>query len=314
VAFGIECPYWVSFFWVAALNGGDGIMERPAVVDAHVHFWDPRELTYPWLNEVAPLQRAFLPSAYREATAPARIDKVMFIECNSLPTQNLAEVALIERMRQQDGRISGIVAYVDLTDTRSRDRTLDLLSIHQLVKGIRHNIQGEPAGFALQRSFVEGVLAVAAAGFTFDLCVTHNQLAETIELVAQCPAVRFALDHCGKPSIRAALVEPWLTHMRALAAFGNVSCKISGLLSEASQPWRPEAVTPYVLRAVDAFGMDRVMFGSDWPVVTLAGRFLDWYDLTWRIAASWTAHEQRRFYHDNAVSFYGLLDNASTTG
>ena len=206
-------------------------MERPAVVDAHVHFWDPEELTYPWLNDVASLQRAFLPSDYRAAAAPARIDKVLFVEGNCSPTQSFEEVALIERLRQRDNRISGIVAYVDLTDERSRGRTLERLSDHAQVKGVRHSIQGAPAGLALQRSFVEGVRAVAAAGFTFDLCVTHDQLADTTELVAQCPAAKFVLDHCGKPPIRDALIEPWRTHLRALAAFDNVCCKISGLLT-----------------------------------------------------------------------------------
>jgi len=287
-------------------------LERPAVLDAHVHFWDPRQLTYPWLNDVAPLQRPFLPPDYGAAAAPAHIDTVIFVECNCSPAQSFDEIALIERLRQQDDRIGGIVAYVDLTDERSRARALEHLSQHAQVKGVRQNIQGNPAGFALQSSFVEGVRAAAAAGYTFDLCVTHDQLPETAELVARCPAARFVLDHCGKPPIREALIEPWRTHLRTLAAFDNVCCKISGLLTEAARPWRADDVTPYVLHVVDAFGIDRVMFGSDWPVLTLAARFRDWYDLTCRLAAPWSASEQRRFFHANAANFYGLQDNATT--
>jgi L-fuconolactonase len=120
------------------------------------------------------------------------------------------------------------------------------------------------------------------------------------------------LDHCGKPPVRQALFEPWRTHIRALAAFDNVCCKISGLLTEAGRPWRADVVSAYIQSAVEAFGMDRVLFGSDWPVVTLAAPFRDWYDLTWSVAASWSTDEQRSFYHDNALRYYGLRDDAST--
>ncbi len=281
-------------------------VDRIAVVDAHVHFWDPNELTYPWLENLPVLRRAFLPAHYCEAVPEVPVEKLVFVECNCLGQQHLAEVALVERLAEHDARISGIVAYVDLTDEPGRAAALERLSDFPRVKGIRDNIQGQPAGFALQPTFVNGVRALAAAGLTFDLCVTHDQLAETAELIAQCSDTKFVLDHGGKPAIRAGSLEPWRSEISAIAGFDNVFCKVSGLLTEAAQPWQAADVTPYVEHVVAAFGTERVLYGSDWPVITLAGDVQDWYQLTRAVTQTWSAAERQRFYHDNAVHFYGL--------
>jgi L-fuconolactonase len=276
-------------------------------VDTHVHFWNPQVLTYPWLEGLTALQRAFLPVDYAEATAGALVERIVFVECNCRPTQNIAEAAYVERLAGEDSRIAAIVAYADLTDVQARDDALETLSRRPLVRGIRHNIQGEPPGFALQPAFIDGVRAVGRSGFTFDLCITHDQLAEASELVAQCPDTRFVLDHCAKPAIRCALVEPWRTEIARLASLENVCCKLSGLLTEAAPDvWEEEDLLPYASHVVEVFGTDRVLYGSDWPVLTLAGEYSDWYRFTQRFTENWTAGERARFYHDNAVQVYGL--------
>jgi L-fuconolactonase len=279
------------------------------LVDAHVHFWDPEELEYPWLDSVPSLRCAALPAAYDAAIAAAPIDRVVVVEGNCQPTQARRELELFERLAATDARIGGIVAFVELTVPEARDRAFELLSGCALAKGVRQNIQGHAAGFCLQPSFIEGVCAAARRGFTFDLCLTHDQLPEVIDLVGRCPNTRFVLDHCAKPAIRDGAFDdslPWASNLARLARFDNVWCKISGLLTEAGPRHPEEDVLVYARYAVDCFGTDRVMYGSDWPVLTLAGDYAGWHRLTRRLTADWPAAEARRFYAENALHVYRL--------
>jgi L-fuconolactonase len=277
------------------------------IVDAHVHFWDPAALHYPWLDEIPPLDRAFLPADYRGATGATPIGQIVFVEANCRPSETHREVALIARLAEEDPRIAGIVAYADLADMKGLRATLDALVRSPRVKGIRHNIQGQPAAFSVQRAFVDGVREVGRRGLSFDLCVTHDQLREVVQLVRQCPQTRFVLDHCGKPPIRAGTAARWREHVAALAAHDNVSCKLSGLLTEAAPEGRThENLVPYADWVMRCFGSERLMYGSDWPVLTLAGSYCDWYRFTQAFTATWSATERDRFYGGNAIRVYRL--------
>jgi len=282
------------------------------IIDSHVHFWDPGGIHYPWLKSVPALDRAFLPSDYAAATDGTAITQLVFVEGNCRPEEAPRELEWVKRLAQVEPRIAGVVAFADLTEglgTRGSglERTLDELASSPKVKGIRQNIQGQPAGFALQPAFVEGVRAVGRRGLTFDLCVTHEQLREVTDLVRRCADTRFVLDHCGKPAIRHGRLEPWRSDIACLAAQENVCCKLSGLLTEAEpQGRRDEDLTPYAASVVECFGTERVLYGSDWPVLTLAGSCGDWYGFTERFTAGWTAAERRRFYADNAIRVYAL--------
>lgn len=266
------------------------------IVDAHVHFWDPTALQYPWLDELPALQRSFLPADY-----PKAVEQCVVIEGNCLPTQSVPEVQFFERLANDDPRIVGIVAFAELTEPAA----LECLTNKPLVKGIRQNIQGQPSGFALRRAFAEGVREVGARGWTFDLCITHDQLSEAIALVERCPDTQFVLDHCAKPAIRTAARDPWRRDLARLAAHENVCCKISGLLTEADLAhWNDDDLLPYATHAVDCFGIDRVLYGSDWPVLTLAGDYASWFQFTAHFTQSWSDHERRRFYAENAARVY----------
>jgi L-fuconolactonase len=202
------------------------------------------------------------------------------------------------------------VAYASLTTPATLDRTLDALSARPSVRGIRHNIQGEAPGFCTQASFVDGVRKVGARGLTFDLCATHDQLSDVIRLVHACPNTRFVLDHCGKPAVRDRLLDPWRGDIARLAECENVWCKISGLVTEASlASWREEDLVPYASHVVERFGADRVLYGSDWPVLTLAAQYADWFRFTEQFTASWSADERRAFYGGNALKVYATQSN-----
>jgi L-fuconolactonase len=276
------------------------------IVDSHVHFWDPAELHYPWLDAVPALRRPFLPSDYAAAARDAPIAGIVFVEGNCHPDEAGREVALAERLAQAEPRLAGIVAFLDLTDPDTLDRRLDALARSPRVAGVRHNIQGQPAGWCRQRAFVEGVRRVGSRGLTFDLCATHDQLADVIALVDGCPDTRFVLDHCGKPAIRERLLKPWSEELTRLAGHGNVYCKLSGLLTAASDQWCEDDLLPYAAHAIESFGPERLLYGSDWPVLTLAGAYRDWYGFTERLTAGWSAAARRGFYCGNATRVYGL--------
>lgn len=277
------------------------------IVDSHVHFWDPAALPYPWLAGIPSLDRAYLPADYRAATGATPIGKIVFVEANCRPSETQREVELIARLAEVEPRIAGIVAFVDLVDMKGLRATLDALVRSPRVKGIRHNIQGEPAGFCVQRAFVDGVREVGRRGLTFDVCVTQDQLREVVPLVRQCPHTLFVLDHCGKPAIREGRAARWRDHVAALAAHDNVVCKLSGLLTEAApEGWTNDDLLPYADWVTRCFGSERLLYGSDWPVLTLAGSYCDWYGFTQAFTATWSAPERDRFYGGNATRVYRL--------
>lgn len=279
--------------------------EQLPILDAHVHFWDPAALRYPWLDALPTLRRSFLPADYSAALGELPVERCVIVEGNCLPEQSVGEARYLERLAGGDPRIVGIVAFAEMTEPTRRSATLDCLTSMPLVKGIRHNIQGQPRGFALQRAFVEGVRDVGARGWTFDLCITHDQLGDAIALVERCPDTQFVLDHCAKPAIRTAAREPWQHDLARLAAHANVCCKISGLLTEADLGhWREEDLFPYAAHTIACFGIDRVLYGSDWPVLTLAGDYKRWFHFIAHLTEAWSKDERRRFYSENAARVY----------
>lgn len=280
----------------------------PAIVDAHVHFWDPRALHYPWLAELPALERPFLPADYRAQTPDADATRVVFVECNALPAESALEVALVERLARDTPhvtvRIDGVVAFADVASRGAA--ALDPLPASPLVKGVRQNVQGHPPGYCRTPRFVEGVQETGRRGLAFDLCATHDQLGDVIALAERCPETRLVLDHCGKPPIRAGAWEPWATHVAALGAMPHVCCKISGLLTEAAPGASDDDLLPYAAHAAACFGPERVLYGSDWPVLTLAGDHARWLAFAGRLTADWRDGARRAFYHDNAARVYGL--------
>ena len=285
----------------------------PSVVDAHVHFWDPEVLRYPWLETIPALRRAFGPAEYASAIADARVDAVVLVEANPAPAQGIREARWLSGLGRTAAasaspvRIAGVVAYAELDDRQGLlEASLDALSATPRVRGVRHNIQGEAPGFCLRPAFVRGVQQAGARGLTFDLCATHDQLGEVAELVARCPDTRFVLDHCGKPAIRDRLLEPWASDLARIAEHERVSCKLSGLLTEAGADRREEDLLPYAERVAECFGRERLMYGSDWPVLTLAGGYEDWLGFATRFTASWSEAERSAFFAGTATRVYGL--------
>jgi L-fuconolactonase len=281
------------------------------VIDAHLHFWNPGLLHYPWLTRIPALQRAFLPEHFAPL-ANGSVDGVIVVEANCEPTEAMAEAEFVDGLAAREPRVLASVASVDLLDEEARGPTLRRLAHRDRVAGIRHNIQGHRAGYCLRAAFVRGVNDVAEHGFTFDLCITADQLDDVIELVRRCPDTRFVLDHCAKPAVRDNAFSSWAQLLERLASYERVSCKLSGLLSEARPDQRnAEALRPYVEHAHMCFGVERLLYGSDWPVCTIAGGETVWRDIVDDLTAAWSPSDRQALYSDNAIRLYGLARHAN---
>ena len=275
------------------------------VVDAHLHLWDPAELDYPWLTELPELNRPIGPESL--TTDGHELAAAVFVEAGRADEQAYEEVAWIGQVAARWPVIRAVVAHAALE--RGADAAGDVrrLAAVPLVRGLRRNDQDEKPGFAVDESYVAGVRLLAEHGLTADLCVRHHQLSEVTELVRRVPEVTFVLDHLGKPGIRDALTDPWRDDLSRLAALPNVVCKLSGLTTEADwSGWRTGDVLPYLRHALAEFGPERCMFGSDWPVATLATTYGRWVDVVGEALAGRPDTDHELVWRGTAARVYRL--------
>ena len=276
-------------------------------VDAHVHFWDPDKLQYDWLKEEPGLFRSFLPSDLRSAARNVSLQKAVFVQADCRPNQGLDEVEWVSSLAERHDWIGGIVAFAPVELGDRCEAGLERLEGWGRVRGIRRLIQSEGPEFANQPDFVKGVQSVGRKGWPFDLCLKHHQMRDVIRLVRLCPDTRFVLDHMGKPDIAGGVLDPWQTDVATLAGLPNVVCKISGLVTEADRHhWNADQLRPYLDVVLQAFGPGRLLFGSDWPVATLAATYEDWVRLVQDWSANWSDEEKRRFFVSNAQDTYAV--------
>ena len=282
------------------------------VIDTHVHLWDTTRFTYPWLDSLPQLARPFLLPDYDAASAGTQVEAMVFMQCDTAAAEALEEARWVEGLTQDEPRLKGIIPYAPLEQGEGCRGHLEELTTLAHVKGVRRLIQSEPdLAFCLQPDFVTGVRMLADHDLSFDICIAHTQLANATRLVAQCPDVRFILDHTAKPDIKQTIVEPWATELKALAKLPNVTCKLSGMVTEADhESWTRQDLKPYIDQVIACFGFDRVVYGGDWPVVNLAGSYGRWVEaLDWALTGC-SADELRKLFQDNALRAYRLAPEA----
>ena len=281
-------------------------MSEIAIVDSHVHLWNPTRFRYPWLDGFPSLNRPFLPEDFAAATKNNRVEKFIFAECGCEASQNLAEVDWASGLAKTEPRLKAIIAHANVERGRDVRTELETIARFPLAKGVRRNVQGErEPDFLLSPKFVEGVQLLADFGFSFDLCIKPHQLRAATELVKCVPQVVFILDHCGKPDVRGGTLEPWASDLRRLAELPNVACKISGLVTEGDwNAWQVRDVENYLTLAVKCFGFERVMFGGDWPYATLATTYQRWIETVKTVFAAASAMEMQQLFQTNAERIY----------
>lgn len=285
-------------------------MPDQAIVDSHVHLYDPAALPYGWMRGDPVLDRPHGLAAFDDAVGAVRVERLVFVEVAVDPGHHLAEARAIQALADRDPRIGAIVAHAPVERGAAVEADLDRLAELAALRGIRRLIQDEPdPAFCLRPDFVEGVRRVGARGLLFELCLRagKGQLASAIELVRRCPDVRFVLDHIGKPPIAADRAEPWRSELRALAELPNVVCKISGVITEADpERWTRAILRSWIEHALDCFGFSRVMFGSDWPVSAKTHLYPTWVAILDTLLAGCSAEERARFWAGTAREVYRL--------
>ena len=279
------------------------------VIDAHHHFWDPARADYPWLtDELAAIRRAFGVEDLRPMLEREGIDGSILVQTRS----SIDESVEFLEMAAATPFIVGVVGWVDL---RAPDVARDIARLQaapggEKLVGIRHQVHDEADPDWLAREDVRaGISAVGAAGLAYDLLVRERELPAAIALVRSMPDVRFVIDHLAKPRIREAILEPWASRIGEVAAFPNVTAKLSGLVTEADwASWRTEDLRPYVDHAIEVFGPDRLMFGSDWPVCLLAAPYGTVLETARALTASLDEEGRAAVFGGTAIRTYRLED------
>jgi L-fuconolactonase len=277
------------------------------IVDSHVHLWDPTRFRMPWLDGNTILEKPYGPADYRAHSEGVDVEAIVYLQVEVTPSYALLEAQWVAALPEDGPRIGAIVPWAPLEDgERARSFLEALVAVDPRIRGVRRIYQEESdIDFCVQPGFIRGVRLLPEYGLTMDLCLKHQQLANTIELVRSCPNVRFVLDHIAKPDIKAGLLDPWRNEIKLLAGFPNVLCKISGMVTEAdTDRWTISDLLPYYETVYEAFGEDRVMFGGDWPVVLMASSWRRWVDTLDELTSSLTDTQKRKLWSENARRFY----------
>lgn len=283
--------------------------QKPAITDAHVHLYDPGKFQYDWLNGQPAINGHYDNKAYDVATCHFNIKQYICIEAAAKPSEAEAEFHWLETMAALDHRLSGIVAHADLTRGEQVRMYLDRICDNPLLKGIRYALnkpyEKDPE-MCLNPSFIAGVRALAGYGLSFDLVFSPDQSRQVITFVEKCQDIQLIINHTGKPPIKAGDFNPWLSYMRRLSEFPHVACKVSDILRDSGGSTEPGTIAPYFSELAQCFGMKRLMFGSDFPIVDLYGNFGTQFETLFKILVPYSAAEQHDFFCMNAERIYRL--------
>jgi L-fuconolactonase len=273
-------------------------------IDAHQHFWKYSPQDYGWIGpEVAILKKDHLPEDLAPLLDSAGIDGTVAVQAQ----QTIGETQWLLELADQHPFIKGVVGWVDLCGPDLYPQ-LERFCAHPRFRGVRHVVQDEPDNeFMLREDFCRGLGTLQAFGLTYDVLVFPRHLPIACQVLSKFPDQPFVLDHIAKPLIKDDQMEPWASDIRALATFPNVMCKVSGMVTEADwHQWQPADLRPYLDVVVETFGPSRIMFGSDWPVCTVAGPYADVVGLVQDYVETFSEDEQSAIWAETAQSFYGL--------
>jgi L-fuconolactonase len=273
-------------------------------VDSHQHFWRYSAAEYPWIGAgMERLARDMLPGDLAPELAAAGVEGTIAVQAR----QSLEETRWLLDLARAHPCIRGVVGWVDLRSDALAEQ-LDAFAAEPGLVGVRHVVQDEPdPRFLLGADFVRGLKRLAPAGLVYDLLVYPHQLPAAVELAGLLPEQPFVLDHLAKPRIRAGEIDSWRRDIQALARHGNVSCKLSGLVTEAAwRQWRAEDFRPYLETALAAFGPERLLFGSDWPVCLVAADYAEVVGICRDCLATLSAAEQALIWGGTAARVYAI--------
>lgn len=272
-------------------------------IDSHQHFWNYDPVKNAWIDEsMKTIRRDFSPEDLAPILKSANIDGCVAVQAD----QSEAETDFLLGFAENSEIVKGVVGWVDLMADNVEER-LEVYSKNKWLKGIRHIVQSEPDNFMLRADFQHGISKLAQFGQVYDILVFPTQLPASIALAEKFPDQPFVLDHIAKPYIKDGKIDGWKADIQQLAQFPQVQCKVSGMVTEADwAKWKPEDFTPYLDVVFEAFGTDRIMFGSDWPVCLVAADYQQGLGIVEGYIAGLSAEEKAKVMGINAQKFYNL--------
>src|SRR6266516_6853276 len=280
------------------------------IIDAHQHFWQLGLFDYPWMSpDLGILYRDYLPSQLEPILQECGVTKTILVQASN----SLAETRWLLNLANAHQFIAGVVGWVDLTDDRMEEE-LELLTANPKFKGVRHLVESEPADdWLVQPSVLRGLQLLERHQVSYDLLVHTRHLKHVKTVAENCPELRLVVDHMAKPPVASGEVKDWAKEIKAVAAFPNVHCKLSGLVTEANHTsWSADDLRPFVDCALEFFGPERLMFGSDWPVCLLAASYDQVLGSFKSLLMGLSEDDRSRVFRDNAAEFYALRGEAQT--
>jgi len=272
-------------------------------IDSHQHFWEYSPAEYGWIRPGSVLERSYLPSGLLPELTEANIDGCIAVQAR----QSLVENDFLLRLASENSFIRGVVGWIDLQSDSASLQASEFASNDKAV-GVRHVVQDESdPDFMKRPSFRRGISKLAKLGLVYDILVYWNQLDDAIALARDFPDQIFVLDHIAKPAIAKGILEPWRARVNTLAGLPNVCCKVSGMITEADHTnWTQEDLSPFFDVVLEAFGPSRLLFGSDWPVIKLAGEYQRFLSVVENLAAPLSQSEKAALMGLNADRIYQL--------
>jgi len=273
-------------------------------IDSHQHFWNYNPNEYGWIsNDMEILRKDYLPDQLKTELSLTGFDGSVAVQAR----QSLAETQWLLNLAQQNNFIKGVIGWVDLCSPDVEEQLIHFSENPKLV-GVRHVIHDEQdVNFMLTKSFLNGIASLKKFGLTYDILIFPQHLPNTIQLISQFPEQVFILDHIAKPSVKDKKISPWKEEIEKLARFGNVYCKLSGMVTEANvKNWKQEELIPYLNIVFDTLGTDRLLIGSDWPVCTLAGSYRQIMKVVLDYISNLPEQEKKKILGENAIKAYNL--------
>jgi L-fuconolactonase len=274
------------------------------IVDSHQHFWEVGRFDYPWMSsEVEILYRDYLPPTIEPIIKECGVAQTVLVQASDSIEETRWMLSLADRYQF----IAGVVGWVDLKG-REVEQQLKELTAHPKFKGVRHLVESEPLDdWLLQPEVLRGLQALSHYGVSYDLLVHTRHLKHVKTVAERCPELRLVVDHMAKPPVASGEIKGWAQGLKEVAAYQNISCKLSGLVTEAKHTsWRTDDLRPYVEFALESFGPGRLMFGSDWPVCLLAASYDQVLESFQTLLAGLGEKERGRIFAENAREFYRL--------
>jgi L-fuconolactonase len=274
------------------------------IIDSHQHFWIYEAEKHAWIDDdMKVIRKDFMPEDLKLVYKNNGIDGCVAVEAD----QTLAQTDFLLDLAEKNDFIKGVVGWADLRASNI-DSVLKQYSQFPKLKGFRHVVQAEADhNFMLRPNFLNGIAALEKYNFTYDILIFPHQLGAALELVCRFPNQKFIIDHIAKPYIKDGFYDGWATLMKAIGDHKNVYCKLSGMTTEADyNNWTPVQIERYMQLVLDAFGANRILFGSDWPVCLVAGNYTKTKELVTNFIAKLSSEEQAAIMGGNAIKFYNL--------